>query len=212
MGTLNQRIQTIFVVAVILAIATAVGCDPADSLDNQDYRPLLDNYQRWEVTDVVAAFNHLDSKRSEFNCTKELEAAQRAAWREKAGPIKAEDTPEGKALGKCLEAFHQSSGLTPGKLQGGVLSHWVSQSFVPEIQKQIEAEVAAGAKRLGAAGCGGPECDALVVIDDIAVTRAGPRRLGRLAGRGRSLCRGQLRRPLPLAPAHQAGAGRHAGE
>lgn len=161
------------IAVVLLTLVVLAGCDPASRLENQEYVVYLDNYQRWDVGDVVSAFNHLDSKRAEFNCTKELDAAQRARWREEAGPVKIEMTKAGTSFEACLDAFHQSSGLTQGKIQFAVLSHWVNHNFVPEVQKAIDAEVSKATGRLEDASCVSDECKALTVVGDLAVIRAG---------------------------------------
>ncbi len=174
LGKLELRIRAVTAIAVLIGIVVTFGaCDPADSLTNQEFRLYLDNYQRWEVADVVAAFNHLETKRGSFNCTKQLEAAQHAIWREEAGPLKLELVPEGKAIDSCLHQFHESSGLAPGKLQAAALSYWVSHNFAEAAKTKVTDAAAAATKRLEGAGCAGDDCLALTVVGDLAVSRAG---------------------------------------
>ncbi len=150
-----------------------LACDPANSLQNQEYRHYLDNFERWEISDVVGAFNHLDSKQGDFSCAQELEKAQRARWREKVGPVKAEQTPAGRALGGCLERYQESSGVGAGKLRAAVLRVWMNHNFLPAVEKAINDDVAAQQSRLDQAGCGGEQCQLLTVIGDLAVPRLG---------------------------------------
>lgn len=158
---------------LVLCTAFSAACDPAGGLQDEGYRHYLDNFERWEITDVVSSFNHLDSKRAGFNCSTELEKAQRARWREKVGPIKAEDTPAGQALGACLERFQESSGVGGGKLRAAVVRLWMNHNFLPDIAKTITDEASAHQSRLDMAGCGGEQCQLLTVVGDLAVPRLG---------------------------------------
>ena len=158
---------------LLLLLPALIGCDPANSLENQEYRAYLGSYKRYDVPIVVAAFNGFDKKRGEFECQAELEAAQRAIWREEAGKASgAVKTQEGDALTACLQGFFAKSGVEQGNTQMDVLSRWVNHNFLPEVQKNIDAEVAANRERLDRAGCGGDECETLTVVGDLAVPRA----------------------------------------
>lgn len=159
---------------VILAVNVFFGaaCDPADDLNNQEYRVYLDNYKTQDHAVVVRALNQLDTKRVEFNCQDELEAAQRAIWREAMGEVEVRQTVEGQAFETCLRTFFQSSGVEQGLVQTSVVSPWVNHNFLPPIQKRIDAEVQAAQKRLDGAGCGGATCEKLTVVGDIAIPRA----------------------------------------
>lgn len=158
---------------MIIMVAFGAGCDPADSLTNQDYRPYLENYEKWEATDVVTTFNTLESGREQFKCGEQLRKAHRARWREEAGAVKVDQTPEGKALLECLSSFQESSGIGSGKLKSAVLLHWMNHNFLPDAEKALDAEVAADQGRLDSAGCGGEQCQALTVVGDLAVQRVG---------------------------------------
>lgn len=151
--------------------SSLAGCDPRDSLQNQEYLPYLDGYERWDITDAVGAFNQLDSKRADFACQQELEAAQRSVRREEGGPIKAGTTEPMKTFRSCLEGFSKTTGVDQTKIQAVVLSDWVNHNFLPEIQKRIDTEVEAVQKRLDGAGCGGEACKGLTVVGDLAMPR-----------------------------------------
>jgi hypothetical protein len=150
-----------------------VGCDPAGRLENQEYRHYLDRYERWAHTEVVKAFNHLDSKRDQFACQQELDTAHRARWREKVGAAKLDQTPGGVVLGKCLDAFHTASGMPAGKLQRSVVSLWANHNFLPSVDEQLSQRTARDQQALGQASCGGDGCDLLTVVGDLAVPRLG---------------------------------------
>lgn len=165
--------KKLFAVLLVFFSACLAACDPASGLQDDGYRLYLDNFERWEITDVVTAFNHLDSKQGDFNCAAELEQAQRARWREKVGPVEAEQTPSGKVLGTCLARFQESSGVGGGKLRAAVLRVWMNHNFLPDIEKAINDAEAAHQSRLDQAGCGGEQCQLLTVVGDLAVPRLG---------------------------------------
>ncbi len=171
MGTMKKIAMLCALVA--LGAVVIAGCDPADRLSNQEYRPYLDNYQKWQISDVVTTFNELETKREAFDCQDELEKAHLARWREKAGQVKVDQTPAGEALMKCLQEFRESAGIGGGTLRGGVLMHWMNHNFLPPAEKRLEAMIQADQERLGEAGCGGDQCQVLVVVGDVATQRAG---------------------------------------
>ncbi len=159
----------------LLALSWLVvaGCDPADSLTNDEYRAYLGRWNNKEAPAVVAALNQLETKLNGFKCRSELEVAQRALWREKVGTVEPPRLPEIKTFRTCLQGFYESSGVKQGLIEQDVLTVWVNHNFLPAIQKTIEAEVATSQKRLDGAGCGGEECDGLIVVGDLAVPRVG---------------------------------------
>jgi hypothetical protein len=175
--------------ALVIPCATFLGfaCDPAGDLQNPEYRAYLDNYKQQDHAIVVAALNRLDAQRADFDCSEELEAAQRAIWRESAGEVEVGQTVEGRAFEDCLRAFFQRSGVAQGIVQSTVVSPWVNHNFLPPIRQRIDAEVQAAQKRLASAGCGGDDCDGLTVIDDIAVPRA-PAEAPRTWSESRTYC------------------------
>lgn len=156
---------------VIASVAVLAGCDPRDSLQNQDYLPYLDGYERWDTSVVVEAFNQLDSNRGDFSCQQELEDAQQSIRREEGGPIKADGSKQVKSFRACLERFSKAAGVDQTRAQAAVLSDWVNHNFLSDIQKRIDAEVAAAQKRLDGVGCGGEACKGLTVVGDLAMPR-----------------------------------------
>ncbi len=180
----NRAFATVFLCLAVLWSA----CDPADDLQNPEYRVYLDNFKRQDHADVVGALNQLDTKRGDFNCASELEAAQRAIWREEAGTVKVRQTAEGRTFEACLRSFFQSTGVTQGLIQTSIVSPWVNHNFLPPIQKRIEEEVQRAQKRLDSAGCGGDVCEKLTVINDIAVPRA-PAEAPRSWSEARTYCK-----------------------
>jgi hypothetical protein len=150
------------------------GCNPAGGLNTPEYATFLEGLEGWQQSDAVSIFNQLDENREQFPCKGEVDRAKRAAWREQAGPVKLEQTPEGKALQGCYDRFRGSIALKEGPLAGAVLQHWVNHNIVPEVQKALDAEVTAEQGRIGEKGCGGDECSrALTVVGDLIVPRIG---------------------------------------
>lgn len=160
--------------SLLLLCAAAVGCDPASSLQNAEYRPYLTSLPSRDVPAAVAAFNVLDSKRGEFHCQAELETAQRAIWREKAGRVDPSGLDEVRAFESCLHGFIDASGVEQGLVHTKIVPHWVNHNFLPEVQARIEAEVTAARGRLDEGGCTGEPCGTLTVVGDIAVARTVP--------------------------------------
>jgi len=172
MGPQNQRCRCF--AALTLSTALALGaCDPASSLENQEYRAYLDSYLPRDLSVVVAAFNQFDTKRVDFDCVDELEASKRAAWREEPGRMDRSGTREAQALNECMQRFFEASGVRQGMNETKVLPQWMSHNFLPEIRTRLDEEVASAQKRVSGAGCGGEVCESFTVVGDLVVPRAG---------------------------------------
>lgn len=171
--TSRKRRALVVALTALILVPALVGCDPANDLENEEYRAYLGSFKSRDLAVVVAAFNQFDAKRGDFKCQAELESAQRAVWREQIGTVEPDRLDEMRAFKSCLRSFFEASGVKQGLVTQSVLTPWVNHNFMPEIRGRIDAEVSASQKRLGNAGCGGEACEALVVIGDLAVPRLG---------------------------------------